>query len=274
MARGGAPVRSFAELADLTGRKALLVGGAGHIALAAGEALCELGAEVAVADVDPDACAARAKVLSERRRGEAWPLAVDLRSERSARDAVVAVVERAGRLDILVHCAAYVGTTQRAGWAVPFAQQSVEAWDEAMRVNLTSAFVLAQEAAPALAASGRGSIVLFSSIYGLVGPDGRLYEGTTMANPVGYGASKAAIVQLARSLATTLAPHVRVNCVSPGGVLRGQPEPFRRRYVERTPLARMATEEDLKGAVGFLASDLSSYVTGHDLVVDGGWTAW
>jgi NAD(P)-dependent dehydrogenase (short-subunit alcohol dehydrogenase family) len=95
-----------------------------------------------------------------------------------------------------------------------------------------------------------------------------------MQNPLGYGASKAGLQQLARSLATTLGPTVRINTVSPGGVLRGQPPSFVERYTERTPLGRMACEEDLKGAFAYLISDMSAYVTGHDLVVDGGWTAW
>ena len=95
-----------------------------------------------------------------------------------------------------------------------------------------------------------------------------------MANPAGYGASKGGVLQLMKYLATNLAPYVRVNAVSPGGVWRQQPNIFRQRYEARTPLGRMATEEDLKGAVAYLASDLSSYVTGHNLVVDGGWTVW
>jgi NAD(P)-dependent dehydrogenase (short-subunit alcohol dehydrogenase family) len=107
-----------------------------------------------------------------------------------------------------------------------------------------------------------------------VGPDFQLYEGTPLANPAAYGVSKAGLLQLVRYLATALAPGVRVNAISPGGVERGQPEVFQARYRERTPLGRLASEEDLKGAIAYLASDLSSYVTGHNLVVDGGWTAW
>ncbi len=95
-----------------------------------------------------------------------------------------------------------------------------------------------------------------------------------MAQPAGYGASKGGVLQLTRYLATTLAPRVRVNAISPGGVWRQQPDAFHQRYISRTPLGRMAAEEDLKGAVAYLASDLSSYVTGHNLAVDGGWTAW
>ena len=108
----------------------------------------------------------------------------------------------------------------------------------------------------------------------MVGPDLRIYEGTGMGNAAAYAASKGGLLQLTRWLATTLAPRVRVNAITPGGVWRQQPEAFRKRYIDRTPLGRMATEEDFKGAVAYLASDLSRYVTGQNLVVDGGWTAW
>lgn len=249
---------TFKKLSDLKGRRAVVAGGAGHIGRAVCAALREQGAKVLSLDVS-----AGKDVL-----------ACDLADAAASRRALDAALGRLGGLDILVHAAAFVGTTKVPGWAVPFEEQTAQAFDAALRVNLTSAFVLAQRAAPALAKSGRGSVILFSSIYGLGGPDLSLYEGTTMANPAGYGASKGGVIQLARQLATTLAPRVRVNCVSPGGVLRGQPESFRKRYEARTPLKRMAREEDLVGAVVYLASDLSAYVTGHNLVVDGGWTAW
>jgi NAD(P)-dependent dehydrogenase (short-subunit alcohol dehydrogenase family) len=101
-----------------------------------------------------------------------------------------------------------------------------------------------------------------------------LYEDTGMANAAGYGASKGGLLQLMRYLSTVLAPYVRVNAITPGGVSRGQPDAFQQRYIAKTPLGRMAVEEDLKGAVAYLVSDLAAYVTGHNLVVDGGWTAW
>ena len=263
-------MRTLRELMNLEGRVALLTGGAGHIGLAAAKALLELGAAVAIVDKSLDVCRECAIALGSK----AVPLACDLSDEQATRAVVHQVIGTLGGLDILIHCAAYVGTTDVPGWAVPFEHQTVAAWDEAVRVNLTVAFVLAQEAREALAQSGHGSIILFSSIYGMGGPDWNLYVGTGMAHPLGYGASKGGLVQLTRSLATTLAPRIRVNAISPGGVWRGQPEAFRERYESRTPLKRMAVEEDLKGAVAYLASDLSAYVTGHNLMVDGGWTAW
>jgi NAD(P)-dependent dehydrogenase (short-subunit alcohol dehydrogenase family) len=266
--------RSVADLMDLTGRAALVTGGTGHIGLSACEALLELGSNVAVLDIDAYACQERANDL--RRIGKGNPVAVpcDLKDESETRRSIQKVVQELGRLDILIHCAAYVGTTEVAGWSVPFEQQTVDAWDAAMRVNVTSAFIMVQEAKDALAYSGHGSVILFGSIYGIAGPDFGLYAGTDMANPAAYGASKGGVIQLTRYLATVLAPQVRVNSISPGGVARCQPSQFQERYVKKTPLARMATEEDLKGAIAYLASDLSAYVTGHNLVVDGGWTTW
>ncbi len=225
-------------------------------------------------DLDADACRQRAILLSKDRAESAIPMACDLRSEAATRKAVRAIIKQMGGLEIVVHSAAYVGTTQVNGWACPFERQTVAAWEAAIRVNLTSAFVMIQEAREALAASGHGSVILFSSIYGMVGPDPRLYTDTSMAHPAGYDVTKGGLLQLTRYLAAALAPRVRVNAISSGGVWRNQPQVFQERYVAKTPLGRMATEEDLKGAVAYLASDLSAYVTGHNLVVDGGWTAW
>jgi NAD(P)-dependent dehydrogenase (short-subunit alcohol dehydrogenase family) len=267
-------MRSVHQLLHLDGRKAIVTGGAGHIGLAIDETLLELGASVLILDNDASACDKRVAELSHVYRDRTTAVVCDLADEGATRAAIRNGIAQLGGLDILIHCAAYVGTTQASGWAVPFEKQTVQAWDAALRVNLTSAFVMAQEARPALAASGHASVILISSIYGLVGPDMRLYENTSMANPAAYGLSKAGLLQLVRYLATTLAPEIRVNAITPGGVWRQQPQSFVDQYVGRTPLGRMAAEEDLKGAIAYLASDLSNYVTGQNLVVDGGWTAW
>jgi NAD(P)-dependent dehydrogenase (short-subunit alcohol dehydrogenase family) len=263
-------MKTLKEMMNLSGRRAAVSGAAGQIGAACTEGLIELGATVALLDKDPAAC----EDCAARLGPNALAIPCDLSDEQSTRSAVNEAIQKLGGLDILVHCAAFVGTTQIPGWAVPFEEQTVEAWDKAMRVNVTAAFVMAQQARNALKNSGHGSIVLFGSIYGMVGPDLTLYAGTTMANPAGYGASKGGLNQLMRYLATVLAPEIRVNAVTPGGVARGQPDVFQQRYDARTPLKRMATEEDMKGAVAYLASDLSAYVTGHNLVIDGGWTAW
>jgi NAD(P)-dependent dehydrogenase (short-subunit alcohol dehydrogenase family) len=113
-----------------------------------------------------------------------------------------------------------------------------------------------------------------SSIYGLVAPNMGLYDGTVMGNPAAYGATKGGIVQLTRYLATVLSPEIRVNAFAPGGIARGQAGEFTERYERLTPLGRMATEDDFRGVLAWLASDASRYVTGQTIAVDGGWTVW
>ncbi len=267
-------MRSIGSLMSMKDRVALITGGAGQIGMTASETLLELGASVVLADIDGVKCERLSNELRHQNNAGVDWIAVDLADETAARACVREILARHGRLDVLVHSAAFVGTTVYPGWAAPFESQTVAAWDAAIRVNLTAAFVLVQESMEALRASGNGSVVLLSSIYGSVGPDNSLYEGTAMCHPIAYGASKGGLVQLARYLATTLAPSIRVNALSPGGVENGQPDVFRERYAKRTPLRRMANLEDLKGAIAYLASDLSSYVTGQNLHVDGGWTTW
>lgn len=267
-------MKSVAQLQDLHGRVALITGGAGHVGRAMADALAELGASVAILDLDGGAAGDVARRVAATHGVLTQVLAVDLADDAAVRVVPERVAGELGRLDILINNAALVGASPLRGWAVPFAEQDVSTWRAALEVNLTAAFVLTQAAAPALAASGHGSIINVGSIYGVVGPDLGLYEGTTLGNPAAYAASKGGLIQFSRWLATSLAPRVRVNAVSLGGIERGQAAPFMNRYVARTPMGRMGREEDLKGAVAYLASDLSAYVTGHNLVVDGGWTAW
>ena len=267
-------MKSVRKLMDLSGRVALVTGGAGFIGTAISEAMAELGASVVVLDIVEVACAERAGWISDRYSTEVMPLVVDLADEKELRAVPVQVLERFQRLDIVFNCAGLVGASELKGWAVPFMEQHSTTYRKALDVNLTAPFVLVQSCAEALKASGHGSVINIASIYGLVGPDLRLYEGTSMGNPAGYAASKGGLIQLTRWLATVLAPHVRVNAITPGGIWRNQPETFREQYVARTPLGRMGTEENLKGAAAYLASDLSAYVTGQNLIVDGGWPAW
>lgn len=266
--------RSLRELMSLDGRVAVVTGGAGHIGAVAADGLAELGASVALIDLDRTKADTVARLISDRWSHDTQGFAADLEDTPSLASATDAIRKHFGRIDILVHCAAFVGTSGLSGWATPFAAQSVETWRRAVEVNLTAPFALTQMLAGDLRASGHGSVVNVTSIYGLVGPDWRLYEGTAMGNPAAYAASKGGLEQLTRWLATTLAPEIRVNAIAPGGVLRNTQEPFLSRYVGRTPMRRMGTEEDMKGAIAFLAGDLSSYVTGQCIAVDGGWTAW
>ena len=262
------------DLMDLTGRVAIVTGGAGHIGRAICDSLAELGANVVVLDFDEDACRSEATRISEAFGVKTEAIVVDLRDSEAIK-AVPSFVDSAfGRLDIIVNAAALVGTADLTGWSVPFEDQGVEAWQLAQDINLLAPFVLVQACTPLLRQSDGASVINISSIYGAVGPDPSIYTGVTVPPPAAYAAAKGGLIQLTRWLATTLAPDVRVNSITPGGILRGQSEEFIQRYEAKAPLARMGTEEDVKGAVAYLASDMSNYVTGHNLVVDGGWTAW
>lgn len=194
--------------------------------------------------------------------------------EPNASDRLVEFVySRTSRVDLLVNNAGLTGTSSVQGYACGFEEQSDEAYDLALHLNLAIPFRLTRRLLPVLRAPGSASVINISSIYGLVGPDPTLYEGSDIGNPAAYAASKGGLIQLTRYLATMLAPEIRVNCVAPGGIFRNQDSEFVARYVERTPLGRMASEKDVAATILWLSSPDSSYVTGQTIAVDGGWTA-
>lgn len=260
-------------LMDLSGRRALITGAAGGLGRVMADSLAELGADLLLVDLPGAATHALAEDLTAHHGIKATSLSCDL-EDVAQREALAVQVLADGGLSVLVNNAAFVGSSGLTGWAEPFEGQSVETWRRAVEVNLTSVFHLCQLFTPAMRKAPGGSVVNIASIYGQWGPDWSLYEGTSMANPAAYAASKGGVIQFTRWLATTLGPDVRVNAISPGGVARGQPENFVARYEARTPLHRMAREDDFRGAIAYLASDLSAYVTGQVLAVDGGWGAW
>ena len=262
------------ELISLKGRRALITGATGGIGKIMADTLAELGADLVLVDRPDTDFEKFSEPLMQR-----WGVKIQHRhcdlEQQDQRAELINWLKRSNEgLNILINNAAFVGTSELKGWGVPFEQQTVETWRRALEVNLTAVFDLCQGLAPMLKASEGASIINIASIYGELGPDWGLYEGTNMSNPAAYGASKGGLIQFTRWLATTIPPRVRVNAISPGGVFRNQPEKFVARYNARTPLGRMATEDDFRGAVAYLASDLSKYVTGQNLAVDGGWGAW
>ena len=258
---------------DLSGRTVLVTGGAGHIGKVMAATVAELGADVVILDRDIDSVNAVTESIVSDYGVSAQALQIDLEDEQQRAKVKPWLRENCQTLDVLINSAAFVGSSDLKGWVTSFEEQSVDTWRRAFEVNLTAVFELTQLCAGMLGNSQHGSVINVSSIYGVVGPDLSLYQDTAMGNPAAYAASKGGLIQLTRWLATTLAPAVRVNAISPGGVERGQAEAFQQKYVARTPLGRMASEEDFKGVTAYLASDLS-YVTGQNLIVDGGWTAW
>lgn len=267
-------MRTIKELMNLSGRTVLVTGGTGFIGKAMIETVAELGANVVILDREIKEINDVADSITKKYGVTAIPLQVNLEDPEEVSKIKPFLEKQCESLDILINNAAFVGTSNIDGWVTPFEQQSVETWRRALEVNLTAAFELTQACTEMLRNSSHGSVINVASTYGVVGPDMSLYEGTSMGNPAAYAASKGGLIQLTRWLATTLGPDIRVNAISPGGIERGQPEVFQQRYVARTPLERMGIEEDFKGITAFLASDLSSYVTGQNILVDGGWTVW
>lgn len=259
---------------NLKGRVAVITGGAGYLGEAMAHALAEAGAGIIILDVDEALALKKAKLISKQYRVKVDVLKVDLGDSRSIESTVCELKKKYNTLDIFVHAAALVGTSNLKGWGVPFLKQDVDTWRMALEVNLTSAFVLTQAIYPLMLKSPSPSIITIGSIYAFLGPDWSVYKGTQMGNPSAYGASKGGLIQLTKWMATSFAPKVRANSISIGGVLRGQSPSFLSQYKKKTPLKRLAVEEDIKGAVLYLASDMSAYVTGQHLIVDGGYSAW
>lgn len=267
-------MKHVSELMNIKNHVAVVTGGAGHIGSAICDALAESGADIVIIDCNTELCSKKCVQLNHDYGVQALPLVMDLTDEKKLRKVPEKILKQFKSIDILVNCAALVGTSSLKGWGVEFVEQDADTWRLALEINLTVPFILTQVCSEALIQSQHGSVINIGSIYGINGPDMQIYEGSSMGNPAAYAASKGGLIQLTRWLATVLAPHVRVNTITLGGVYRNQPEQFHSKYVKKTPLQRMASEEDIKGAALFLASDLSAYVTGQNIVVDGGFTVW
>lgn len=260
---------------DLTGRVALITGAASILGPQFAASLAEFGAQLALVDINAQACRETASRIEE----EYGVKALDLVTDVSEESAVAAMVERVlssfGTLDVLINAAA----TKNDSFS-PLAEYSLGDWNRVVAVGLTGTFLCTKHVVPYFIERRKGNIINIASIYGIVGPDPRIYEGSLykgfqLNTPPAYAASKGAVVNYTRYLATTLAPYnIRANCLTPGGVFSGENEAFVQRYSARVPVGRMGRREELKGPVLFLASDASSYMTGHNLVVDGGLTAW
>ncbi|WP_100912927.1 MULTISPECIES: SDR family oxidoreductase [Pseudoalteromonas] len=269
-------MRNIATLQDLTGTWALITGGAGHVGTAAADTLLELGCNVILLDRDQTLLERALSSLHFAHGKNVFSVQCDLACKQSIHRAVDEVADiSSNKLNVLINNAAFVGTDELKGWAVPFEQQDINTFDDCLNVNLSAPFLLAQKCIPLFknTDSPLKSIVNVSSIYALVGPQMAMYEGTNLGNPAAYAASKAGLMQLTTWLSSVVAPTIRVNNLVLGGIFRNQDSAFLAQYTARVPLARMATEEDVKGAFAYLCSQMSNYMTGQSIVLDGGWTA-
>jgi NAD(P)-dependent dehydrogenase (short-subunit alcohol dehydrogenase family) len=270
---------SFKALFDLTGRTAVITGGCGILGRRFAEGLAEFGASVAVLDLDSQVVESAASEISARHAISAKGYACDIMQPEAVRRAAEAIEADLGPVSILLNNAASKTRDVDAFFA-PVEKFSLETWREIMAVNLDGMFNVAQVFGTLMAERGYGSIVQTASIYGLMAPDQRIYEGSeylgrAINTPAVYTASKAGVIGLTKHLATYWAAQgVRVNTLSPGGVESGQNDIFKQRYGARIPLGRMARADEMVGAVLFLVSDAASYVTGQNIAVDGGLSAW
>jgi NAD(P)-dependent dehydrogenase (short-subunit alcohol dehydrogenase family) len=274
------------DLFRLDGRVALVTGGAGLLGRPYCEALLQAGARVVIGDLDGQ----RAEALAaEFDREKALGLQLDVTEPSSVNDGIAKATQRFDRLDILVNNAAL---TVRAGserltpadYFAPFEDYKLEVWDQALRTNLTGMLLCAQAAGRQMLKQHPpgGVMVNVSSTYGVVAPDQRLYDGvkspyadTAFNTPVSYAVTKTAVLGLTRYLATYWGgKQIRVNALTPHGVFDNHDDSFVRNFVYRSPMGRMARNDEYRGALLFLVSDASSYMTGANLIVDGGWTAW
>ena len=257
---------------SLDGKVVVLSGAAGIIGTQVVKSFVEAGARVFAIDRDAD-------LLSEK-LGSSHDSLITCVADVARRESLVAahalLVSRWGQADGLLNNAA----TKSENFFEPFETFPVSEWNEVMSVNLTGAMLCSQIFGSPMAQRGRGSIVNTLSIYGIVAPDQRIYEGSeylgrAINTPAIYAASKAGLWGLTKYLAAYWGHKgVRVNAVTPGGVFSGQNDTFVENYARRTPLGRMAQTDDMANAMRYLTSDAAKYITGHNLVVDGGWTAW
>ncbi len=268
------------EKFSMQGRVALVTGGAGLLGREFCLTLAQAGAEVYAADLNRAAAEEAAIEISSQGLA-AHGIALDVTDPASVESVVAEIVSRSGRIDVLVNSAAMdpkFDPEHATSGSNAFETYPLKSWQDALTVNLTGPFLVSQAVARQMVKQGKGSIINICSTYGLGGPDQRIYEKPgkpKVFKPVYYTVTKAGILGLTKYMATYYArSEIRVNALTPGGVFAGHDDEFVKNYSARTVVGRMAHKDEMNGALLFLASDASSYMTGGNVVVDGGWTAW
>jgi NAD(P)-dependent dehydrogenase (short-subunit alcohol dehydrogenase family) len=258
-------MNNYTDLFSCKDKVAVVTGGAGLLGREIAKGLYDFGALVYVADINID------KTNEFAKEKKIQFIELDTTSEDSVKKAFEVILQKNNKIDILVN-SAYPRTED---WGLKIEHIPFESWTTNVNNHLGGYFLCCQITAEKMKEAGKGSIINMASIYGVCGPDFSIYEDTEMTMPAAYSAIKGGIISFTKYLATYYASsNVRVNSISPGGVYDKQPLSFVDKYSKKTPLGRMAYPKEIVGGVIYLASDASSYITGHNLLIDGGWTAW
>ena len=264
-------MNQFPSLISCIGRNLILTGATGFLGQTITKLLAEIGYNLIIVDLDTEKLSKLKNDLIKSYDIKVDAITCNLEIEEDRNNLIKIIKDNYSQINCLINNAAFVGTRDIQGWNTSFENQSLDSWRRAFEVNLTAPFHLIQGIIPNMYDSINPSIINVGSIYGHYAPDWKLYYGTEINNIAAYSTSKGGIIQLTKWLSTTLAPKIRVNAISPGGILRNQSKKFVEKYSSKAPLKRMASEEDFIGAFTFLSTDMSLYVTGQTLKVDGGW---
>jgi len=263
---------NYLKLFNLNNKTVFVTGGAGWLGSAMTEALAEFGANVVIASRDKNNCLKRAEALQKiYPKVKIVGTGIDVTSTVSVRRCFKNIIKKSGGINILINNA-YDAKKNR------LADMTDKEWNYTMEGCLTSVFRCTREIIPYMKKQGGGVIINIASMYGIVAPDPRIYRNSNFYNPPNYGTAKSGVIQFTKYCATHLASDgIRVNAISPGPFPFLETRKFKwfaQELKNKVPLGRLGHPQDLKGAIVFLCSEASSYITGHNLVVDGGWTVW
>ena len=259
---------------DLTNKVALITGGAGLLASEHAIALSQQGAKVILSDFNIELCDQKAIELKEK-GVDVECMKLDVTIEENWKQVTQDIIKKHGTIDILVNNAGFTNQSKTSSFDKSFENYPLEDWNAIMNVNLTGTFLGCQIVGSEMKKNGSGSIINIASLYGVVSPNHRIYDDTEIRQPVAYSVSKSGVIALTKYVATLWAKDgVRVNCITPGGIFNDHEGLFLERFEKLNPIGRMSKKEELRGGLIFLASEASSHVIGHNLIIDGGWTVW